>query len=537
MTECQSSESHQGQDMSKSAILAMKPGHDGALAFMVGGRLEYSIEGEKGSYPRNGPITIESAIAAACFTPVAPDVIALGGWQKPLSTSFSDIGAGYAGLEPGKLTTISPFGRSTMLYTSSHERSHIFGAIAMSPFSACRQLAVLVWEGILGAFYTWTGPRDPIRRHHVLTEPGSRFAALFCIADPEFPDKAPWPSRNAAGKLMALVGLADDRPPQHSSVALVESILTRASLWPSFKADYHGAPLRNCGVTDPEFCRAAKYMSDRLFEIFHRAAKRIFPSPLPLVIGGGCGLNCEWNSRWRSCGLFTGVFVPPTANDSGSAIGTGVDAQVALGGSCEIEWDVYSGPPLEADLTTAPPGWTRQPLDVVALCEIIRAGAVVAWVHGRAEIGPRALGNRSLVASAQDPHSKERLNEIKRREFYRPIAPVALEEDLGAWFDDESPDPYMLYFRYAGDVSAIPSAVHFDGSARVQSVSARSNPRMYGLLRAYKHMTGVGVLCNTSLNYPNRGFINSEAEVLEYCCSTGIREAVVSNVWYRYVSG
>jgi hydroxymethyl cephem carbamoyltransferase len=226
------------------------------------------------------------------------------------------------------------------------------------------------------------------------------------------------------------------------------------------------------------------------------------------------------------------VFVPPCANDSGSAIGTAVDAQVALGGPCRLEWDVYSGAEFEFDTQPDPARWSERPADSAALAARLADGAVVAWVRGRAEIGPRALGHRSLLASPLHPRSRERLNAIKRREDYRPVAPCCLLEEQHRWFDSDRNDPYMLFFANV-ITDALPAVTHRDGTARVQSVGPEGDPALRALLQATAAHTGYGVLCNTSLNYPGLGFINRASELFRYCQQNEIADIVIENTWYR----
>jgi hydroxymethyl cephem carbamoyltransferase len=460
-------------------------------------------------------------------------VVAVGGWYKFLPEMPTGVGAGYRGIAPGELHEAPVFGRPTLHYTSSHERSHLFGGAAMAPFDPEQEQVHLVWEGTIGSFYRWRGPRSPIEGVEVLDQPGARYAALYCIADPGFPDVGEHHYGEQSGKLMALAGLADGTPPGRDSVDVVEALLRMKSLYPLDKRRFRRSGLHNCGVTDPEVCRAARYLSERLFQVFHDAAERLFEPGLPLVITGGCGLNCDWNSAWRSSGLFSDVFVPPVANDTGSAIGSAVDAAVQLDGECRLEWDAYRGARFVADTEPTGRGWTTSALDPGRLSRVLDDGNVVAWVQGRCEIGPRALGNRSLLASASDPLSHKRLNTIKKRETYRPIAPVCLEEDLGLWFDRDHPDPHMLYFRMVRDRDRLPAVTHADGSARAQSVTRGSNPRLHELLVAHRAATGVGVLCNTSLNFSGKGFINRTSELLHYCELVGIDHVVVEDRWYR----
>ncbi|MFL9655146.1 carbamoyltransferase C-terminal domain-containing protein [Streptomyces sp. PB17] len=520
-------------DRHNASILGLKPGHDGAMASLIAGTLIHSFEAEKDSGERNGSLGLETLLEVVQFMESDPAVIAVGGWHRDVAGRMTPLYAGYHGLRPGTLTTRKVFGRALTFYSSSHERSHIFSAVAMAPYAAGQPMAILVWEGIIGALYHWDGSGKSIRRFPVLSEPGARYAALFCIADPRFSDARPWPDRTAAGKLMAVVGLADEKPASAESQSLVDSLLSAESMYPDFKIRHRASPLYNTGIPSEELARAAKYMSDRIFSIFAERAASIFPrGKLPLVISGGCGLNCDWNTGWRDSGIFSSVFVPPCANDSGSAIGTAVDAYVSLGGDCTIDWKIDSGAPFIHDLAPERRGWTRSAYRPESLADVIATGEVVAWVKGNCEIGPRALGHRSLIARATDIASRDTLNAIKKRAPYRPIAPACLAEDLGAMFDRDFEDPYMLYFRRVREPFVLPAVAHTDDSARVQSVSESTNAEFYRLLREVKKTTGVGVVCNTSLNRPGRGFINRMSDLLDLAEDRGVRHIVVDDDQY-----
>jgi hydroxymethyl cephem carbamoyltransferase len=129
---------------------------------------------------------------------------------------------------------------------------------------------------------------------------------------------------------------------------------------------------------------------------------------------------------------------------------------------------------------------------------------------------------------------KDRLNIIKKREDYRPIAPVCRLEDVGKVFDREHPDPYMLYFRLARnwDLAAV---THVDGSARVQTVTKETNKPLYELLTAFAKESGVGVLCNTSLNFKGTGFINRMSDLTRYAERHGLDDLVVGNRWFERI--
>src|SRR5207249_4637276 len=152
-------------------------------------------------------------------------------------------------------------------------------------------------------------------------------------------------------------------------------------------------------------------------------------------------------------------------------------------------------------------GLQADQLDDDALCtrvaERIAAGDVVGWFQGRMEFGPRALGNRSIVADPRRPDMKDTLNaRIKHREPFRPFAPAILEEATGDWFEDDYPSPFMLmtYDVRKDRVDAIPAPTHVDGTGRLQTVRRDQNPRYYDLIQAFGRRTGVPVLLNTSFN-------------------------------------
>src|SRR4029079_17766870 len=214
-------------------------------------------------------------------------------------------------------------------------------------------------------------------------------------------------------------------------------------------------------------------------------------------------------------GLFSDVFVPPVPNDSGSAIGTAVDAQLQLTGDAKVRWDVYSGLEFAAPTTVTPGRYEISDTTADTVAHLLERGLVLGWVNGRYEIGPRALGNRSILAAPFEDGMRVRLNDIKEREQFRPIAPVCLEQDASRWFSCTDPSPYML-FSYQTTTDRLRAVTHVNGTARLQTVTPTSNPKLHDLLLAFKSATGYGVLCNTSLNFKGKGFINNLADLDVY---------------------
>jgi hydroxymethyl cephem carbamoyltransferase len=355
---------------------------------------------------------------------------------------------------------------------------------------------------------------------------------LFDLADPSYPDSLWMPLGDDAGKLMALAAYGDPADADEHVVDLVDRLLKSQVEAP--KGAFRDSPLYNAGVESEPVKIAAALLTQRMFDGFVRVAQAELPADIPLYIAGGCGLNCDWNMMWRELGYFSSVFVPPCPNDSGSAVGTACDALLAETGDPRVEWDVYCGLDFEMDTEPSSERWQRRPLQDEALSDALLEGRVVAWVQGRWEMGPRALGNRSLLAEPSRPETRDRLNHIKLREDYRPIAPCCRVEDLADVFDQDFEDPYMLYFRMVrgDDHGAI---THVDGSARCQTVSREGNPRLHQLLTAFRERYGVGLLCNTSLNFKGYGFINRMSDLVAYCERRGVDDMVVGDVWYERV--
>jgi len=152
-------------------------------------------------------------------------------------------------------------------------------------------------------------------------------------------------------------------------------------------------------------------------------------------------------------------------------------------------------------------------------------------VNGKYEIGPRALGNRSIIAAPFRDSTRERLNEIKQREQFRPIAPICLREDAEKWFGCACESPYML-FTHRSTTDALSAVTHVNGTARIQTVTSSTNGKLFDLLVAFKLRTGYGVLCNTSLNFKGKGFINNLVDLDAYTTEHNLDGFVVEGQAY-----
>lgn len=515
-------------------FLSQKPGHDGSIALITDGRLEFSLEAEKDSFPRYSQTTPSLTVEALSLMDEVPDVLCLSGWVKGFHSIERPLGAGYFGWQESTIQTGSTrvLGRRVRTFSSTHERSHLLCAYGMSPFEQGRPCYALVWEGNIGSFYEIDENVRITRIAHVLEDPGNKYSFLFALADPTFPSEPGRFRFENAGKLMSLTAYGERGPVAPEEQKLIDDILNRRSIiLTTPKSEFTGSPYHDIGVESQAFKNVAAKFSDAVFEIFLTAAREMLRKGYPLLISGGCGLNCDWNSRWRTSGLFPEVFAPPCPNDSGSAIGTAIDAQLHYTGHAKLDWDVYAGTEFVID-AEVPASFHVYDLDYADVARLLADGGVVAWVQGRYELGPRALGNRSILAAPFDRATLHRLNRIKEREQYRPIAPVCLEEDVGKHFDWSGESPYMLYFQQVRS-EQLAAVTHVDNSARLQTVRTDQNARLTRLLEAFRRSTGYGVLCNTSLNFRGRGFINRMSDLVEYALDRELDGFVVGDRLFR----
>jgi len=217
-----------------------------------------------------------------------------------------------------------------------------------------------------------------------------------------------------------------------------------------------------------------------------------------LVFMGGCALNSSANTMlWN---IFKDIWIMPNPGDAGSSLG----AAAALYGK-HLKW---KGPYLGYDLGG------EYPVDKII--SALKEDKVAAVATGRAEYGPRALGNRSILADPRDPGIKDKVNLIKKRELFRPFAPVVLEEFASEWFNMDFPSPYMQYTVKCLQPEKIPSVVHKDGTSRVQTVNKEQHPGLHMTLRKWYWETGCPVLLNTSLNIKGQPLLNDENDVFEW---------------------
>ena len=520
-------------------ILSYNPGHDGAIAFLRDAHLVASIEAEKHSNYRHSPLSVQDLFDVLGELEEMPDILCKGGWwPRDANLTEQPPLAGYRGVLKSDVVTGQRrwLGKTVEYFSSSHERSHILCAFGMSNLPKGTPCYALVWEGVIGSFYEIDSALNITLLADVMREPGHRYALLYGLADPTFAKSADFSRFSDAGKLMALASYSKRSTPSAEEEKLIAFLLQDCPhLKPRECEEFRHSRYYNVGLDDPEFRNFAGIFSDKLFDVFHQFAKSNMKRGMPLLIAGGCGLNCDWNTKWKESGLFSEIFVPPVANDSGSAIGTAIDAQFHYTGNPKIDWNVYSG---LGFVTTGSFDLTHYDLyepDYEMIADMLANDLILGWVNGKYEIGPRALGNRSILAAPFRESTRVRLNEIKQREQFRPIAPVCLEEEAARWFGCEHASPFMLY-TYSVRTDALAAVTHVNNTARIQTVSSETNRNLYNLLIAFKARTGYGVLCNTSLNFNGKGFINKITDLSSYTIEHGLDGFVIEGRGYMLKS-
>ena len=245
-----------------------------------------------------------------------------------------------------------------------------------------------------------------------------------------------------------------------------------------------------------------------------------------LMIAGGTGFNCVANTVLARQGPFENVWVQPAAGDAGTALGAAL--HLAGGGPVEFAPDLgrgYDDAEIEQALRTARVPYERPPDLAETVAGTLAEDGIVAWFQGRSEYGPRALGHRSLLAHPGRRANVERLNDVKGREQFRPVAPMVRAERAEEIFArGPLPSPYMLFVHDVAPAwqDRIPAVVHVDGTARVQTVDASAEPLVARMLTAFERRTGLPVVVNTSLNTAGRPMADSPRDALECFGATPI---------------
>ena len=264
-----------------------------------------------------------------------------------------------------------------------------------------------------------------------------------------------------------------------------------------------------------------------------------------LCIGGGVALNGVANNRLLRDSRFESIHIPPSPGDAGSAIGCAQysyychlqNKRTFLESSEQIKNNIYVGPNYSndqirkfLDKNNIKYDYLEKDLLLKTTAKLISEGNVVGWYQGKMEWGPRALGNRSILADPRKSEMKDILNEkIKHRESFRPFAPSVLEEFTSDYFDIDIPSPYMLMVAKVKQPEKIPAVTHVDGTARLQTVSKESNSLYYDLINQFYKITGVPIIVNTSMNVMGEPIVNTPSHAYNMILKTDMDCLVLGN--------
>jgi carbamoyltransferase len=456
--------------------------HDASVSLIKDGEILFAGHAERYSKQKNDWYVNDSLIKNA-LSYGFPDRIAY--YEKPLLKASRLLLKGGQGDWNPKYIVDNMFGKRVPTTFFKHHYSHAAAGYYTSPFND----AVIVVLDAIGEYNTstvWVGEGNKIKLKYKQNYPIS--FGLFYSAFTQLIGLMP----NQEEYIM--MGMAAYGDPDKYLKKIVE-------YFPSYskqKYNFHqgindwGMPITEQDKFDIAAAVQVVYQS-RLME-FVGMAKEL-TNKKNLVFMGGCALNSSANtSLWL---LFDMIWIMPNPGDAGSSLG----AAAALYGK-HIEWKT---PYLGYDLGGEYP--------VQQIVDAILKNGVAPVATGRAEYGPRALGNRSILADPRDPNIKDKVNMIKKRELFRPFAPVVMEEHASKWFDMDFDSPYMQYTVKCLKPNQVPSVVHEDGTSRVQTVNREQHRGLWMTLNKFYLQTGVPMLLNTSLNIKGQPLLNDEQDI------------------------
>jgi len=466
--------------------------HDGSLAVIDDDKILFASHTERYSRVKNDAhLNKEIILEALKFG----DPYHIYWYEKPILKAMRKLYAGQPNkwMSPRKYLDSHGIWQRNVHYVKHHD-SHAAAGFATSKFDSA---AVLVIDAI-GEFTTTS-----ISLYK--TEAGSSFSRKVL-----FERKYPESLGLFYSAITDRVGL---KPNEDEYILMGMSAYGRARWVNDMRSmlrngfNFHKGCRRHFPEADNfDLAKSAQIVYEEEFLKLVTMAKNL-TGEKNIVIMGGCALNCLANT-W-AFDQFENVWIMPNPGDAGSSIGA-----YAAGTGKMLDWQSpYLGENIEG----------KYPVKQ-ALEELLE-NKIVGVASGRAEFGPRALGNRSLLADPTGPEMKDVVNKIKKRQEFRPFAPVILQSDAHKYFNVQRgfSSPYMQYIVYAKEPEKYPAIVHADGSSRVQTVTKEQHPGLWRLLVQYKKHTGVPMLLNTSLNIKGEPMVNSRLDAEKFIKKYGVK--------------
>lgn len=462
-------------------ILGISEGfHDASVTLISDGEILFAAHSERYSKLKNDP-SLNDAIINEAIQYGFPDQIAF--YESPYLKKLRLLTKG--GIKDKSLYYRKSILKDVPVETVKHHESHAAAGYYTSPFND----AVVVVLDAIGEFDTstiWVGEGNKLTEVFSKTYPFS--FGLFYSAFTQLIGLKP---NQEEYIMMGMAAYGDPKKYLNKVYEYFPSIENQ-------KYNFHKGIVDWNELIDEQakfdIAAAVQHVYERrMFEFMEFA--RSTTGKRNLVFMGGCALNCSANTLlWK---IFDDIWIMPNPGDAGSSLG----AAASIYGK-HLNW---KGPYLGHDVDNVYP--------VDKIIKKLISDQIAPVVSGKSEFGPRALGNRSILADPRDPDIKNKVNLIKQREMFRPFAPVIMEEYASEWFDMDYASPYMQYAPRCLKPDLIPSVVHKDGTSRVQTVNEKQHPGLYNLLREWYQITGVPVLLNTSLNVKGQPLLNDDGDI------------------------
>lgn len=436
------------------------------------------------------------------------------------------------------------FGKAnvTGLTRYDHHLSHAAYACWSSPFTdaACLIVDGMGETGASAIFTLADGKITEVKRHRGRESIGFYFGLVTDLAGFDQAKGEEWkimglaPYGKADGALMALLRRLyriDGHKLSFADAATVRQVSAEIlALRPIDALDQGWADLARCGQD----------VFAEMMEALLSETAALVPAE-NLVLAGGCALNSSFNGKIVGRHGISRVHVPSAPADDGNAIGAAWLAHA----QANPDWRAPEGPqspylgstvstePLERMAAWEPRLRKLAPEEVAPVtAQLLAEGKLIGWVQGKAEFGPRSLGNRSILADPRPANAKDLLNaKVKYREAFRPFAPSILAEHGPDWFENYQDAPYMertLVWKQAMR-KRVPAVVHEDATGRLQSVTAERNPRYHALIQAFHALTGVPVVLNTSFNIMGKPILHTAEDAILMFYTSGLDALVVED--------
>jgi carbamoyltransferase len=496
-------------------------GHDTGVALFEGGRLLFTVETERVTRVRHDhrvSLALDHLWSATSFSPADIDFLVFSTNVRNSIAQIDGLESLHARIEGADLleahATSHMLGRALPSLVVAHEACH--SAIALHAGGWNSPGLALINEG-----------RGTFSRNSLFRYRGGRLELIDRDGLPWFGTGFGWSAiayllgfgqaSSAAGTVMAMAAYGARSDEAEGVLRSVDPALAHS---PRELQRAQAQPLFDYLSRHPHFAARASLVEalQRLFtdSVTSYCRRKLAEEACDhLALGGGCALNLGSNTALRE--LCPALAIPSNCNDAGQALGAALYALEFHFGIRPEPFDVYRcGAPLSVSpdiLRDA--GLSTDPFDPPALAAALAAGEVAAFAFGVSELGPRALGNRSLLGATARPGMRARLSErIKGRQWFRPLACVMRDETFDELFPGQPRSPHML-FQYCMPTGLAPEATHADGTCRIQTLSRSDHPSLWEVLREFERISGEAGLINTSLNGPGLPIAYRVEDVLD----------------------